>query len=85
MAQLTGRASHAFNTYVLALDLARRGLGVAMAHHILVEEFLASGSLVRVFEGEVPAREGYYLQGPRHGQMNRAAEAFCAWLKQQFQ
>ena len=82
---LRGRRNHACNTYVLTFNLAQRGLGVAMAHHLLVEEPLADGSLVRLFEGEVPAREGYYLLGPRSGRTNPAARTFCAWLKAQFQ
>ncbi len=84
VAPLRGRRNHACNTYVLTLNLAERGLGVAMAHHLLVEEPLADGSLVRLFEGEVPAREGYYLLGPRDSRMNTAALTFCAWLKAQF-
>ena len=81
---IEGRGGHAFNTYVLTFDLARRGLGVAIAHEVLARDLLARGDLVRLFEREVPVRESYYLVGPRHGGMNRAAEAFCAWLRGQF-
>ena len=79
---LTGRNAHYFNTYVMSLDLARRGLGVAMAHDILVSDLIRRGELVRLFDQAVPVREAYYLFGPRHGAMSRAAEAFCAWLKE---
>ena len=79
---LTGRNAHYFNTYVMSLDLARRGLGVAMAHDILVSDHIRRGELVRLFDQAVPVREAYYLFGPRHGAMSRAAEAFCAWLKE---
>ena len=80
---LKGRGNHAFNTYVLSLNLARRGLGVAMAHEILAQDLLAAGELVRLFDRAVPTREGYYLLGARHGEMNEAAQAFCTWIKAQ--
>jgi LysR family glycine cleavage system transcriptional activator len=82
---LKGKENHAFNTYVMTFALARQGLGVAMAHEVLARDLLACGDLVRVLEQEVPARESYYLVGPRHGGMNRAAEAFCRWLRVQFE
>jgi LysR family glycine cleavage system transcriptional activator len=81
---LEGRENHRFNTYILTLDLARRGQGVACAHSFLVEDMIRSGALVPPFETAVPAREGYYLLGPRHGETNRAARAFCDWLRAQF-
>ena len=73
-----------FNTYVLSFDLARRGFGVAIAHDLLVRDSLAEGTLCRPFEGTVAAREGYFLLGPRHGQMSAAAAAFCAWIRGAF-
>lgn len=81
---LEGRENHRFNTYILTLDLARRGQGVACAHSFLAEDMIRSGALVPPFETAVPAREGYYLLGPRHGETSRAARAFCDWLRAQF-
>ena len=83
-AGVAGRNRHTFNTYVLTFELARRGLGIAMAHETLVGDLLRSGDLVRLFEHEVEANVGYYLLAPRHGEMNPAARTFCAWLKRHF-
>jgi LysR family glycine cleavage system transcriptional activator len=81
---LEGRENHRFNTYILTLDLARRGHGVACAHTFLAEDMIRSGALMLPFETEVRARDAYYLLGPRHGETNRAARAFCDWLRAQF-
>ncbi|MDX1400711.1 MAG: LysR substrate-binding domain-containing protein [Kiloniellales bacterium] len=77
-----GRTQHILNTYVMTFELARRGLGVAMAHSVLVEDLLQRGDLVRLFDGEVLAREAYYLVGPRHGETSAAAGLFCSWLRE---
>ena len=83
-ADVAGRNRHTFNTYVLTFELARRGLGIAMAHATLVGDLLRSGDLVRLFGHDVETSVGYYLFGPRHGEMNPAAQTFCTWLKRHF-
>ncbi len=80
--EIKGCEAHTFNTYVMTFALARRGLGVAMAHDVLASDLLERGELVRLFDRAVPVREAYYLFGPRHGDMSPAAQAFCAWLKE---
>ena len=81
---IKGRATHTFNTYVLTFELARRGLGIAMAHEVLVGDLLERGELVQVLDAKAPAREAYYLVGPRHGEMSAAAKTFCDWLRGHF-
>ncbi len=80
--EIKGRDGHTFNTYVMTFALARQGLGVAMAHDLLVGDLLERGELVRLFDSAVPVREAYYLFGPRHGDMSPAAQTFCGWLKE---
>lgn len=82
--QLEGRRSHYFNTYVLTLELARRGEGVAIAHGLLAQDLLTEGRLQRPFAEEVPIREGYYLTSLRHGELSQAAQSFCDWIRSCF-
>ncbi len=51
------QASH----YVLALEMARRGLGVALVPDFLAEESLAAGEIALVSEARMPTHEDYYL------------------------
>ena len=78
---LTAPAHHHFNTFVLTLDLAKRGLGVALAHNIIAEELLAGGDLVRLFDTAIETSESYYLIAPRQEDLAAGAAAFCQWLR----
>lgn len=51
------QASH----YVLALEMARKGLGVALVPDFLAEESLAAGEITLVSEARMPTHEDYYL------------------------
>jgi LysR family glycine cleavage system transcriptional activator len=78
---LKGRAAPQFDSYLLAIEAALDGQGVALAPHFMVAEDLRSGRLVRPFPIEVrqPARWYLACQSDRAGE--RAIEAFRSWLK----
>lgn len=78
---LKGRAAPQFDSYLLAIEAALDGQGVALAPHFMVAEDLRSGRLVRPFPIEVrqPARWYLACQDDRIGE--RAIEAFRNWLK----
>lgn len=69
-----------FNTHV-ALAAARRGLGVALASNLEVQNDLLMGTLVKVLDDSIEEPEQYYLVAhfPEH-QTNRAM-LFERWLK----
>jgi LysR family glycine cleavage system transcriptional activator len=78
---LKGRAAPQFDSYLLAIEAALDGQGVALAPHFMVAEDLRSGRLTRPFPIEVrqPARWYLACQSDRAGE--RAIEAFRSWLK----
>lgn len=57
-------AGATFSLYSLALDAARSGAGVIMAHSCLVEGDLASGRLVAPLDGTVPTGQSLILRSP---------------------
>lgn len=80
----TVRHSTAVNTYPLAIQAARDGLGIALGWGHLVDHHLQSGDLVRPMGAEhVRTKSGYYLLR-RHGTEPRNDSAVVAgWLLQE--
>ncbi|MXW62987.1 MAG: LysR family transcriptional regulator [Acidimicrobiaceae bacterium] len=74
---------HTSMTYLHTLALARRGLGVALAHRFLATDDLRHSTLAVVPVGTVPAREQYYLIAPRSDRATSAAELFTTWLRRE--
>jgi len=69
-----------FESTVMACAAAISGLGVAMAHEVLVRSDLAAGSLVKPFNIAVSANRAYYfVRMPDHSSF-RALEVFRSWL-----
>ncbi len=71
---------HRASTYVVTLEMARRSLGVALAHDLVATPFLETGELAQPFDIKLPQKEAYYLITPPEGTMNPAALAFREWL-----
>jgi len=61
LAPLTGARPWRTNSYALALDWARRGLGVSLGWGGLVDEDLRAGRLVRPFETVIETTNGYHV------------------------
>jgi LysR family glycine cleavage system transcriptional activator len=84
LAALKRRGGHYVNTYVASLDMAKRGLGVALGHDLLCGGLIEDGALTAPFDLAVPTQDNYYLVVPDRGEMNEAARAFRDWVLGQF-
>ena len=69
-----------FNTHV-ALAAARRGLGVALASSLEVQEDLQMGTLVKVLDVSMEEPEQYYLVAHFPEKQTNRALLFERWLK----
>lgn len=68
----------------LVLRAAMQGQGVALARHRLAFDDVASGALVRPFEGfGVALGPAYWIVLPQHGRVRAGTLAVIDWLKQQ--
>ena len=68
------------STYVVTLNMALNGQGIALAHDIIAADLIAKGDLVRLFQISVPMKEQYYLIPPARRNANSASKAFHAWM-----
>jgi len=78
---LRGRAAPQFDSYLLAIEAALDGQGVALAPHFMVAEDLKIGRLVRPYSVEVRQPARWYLVCPAERRTERTIEAFRVWLK----
>lgn len=65
---LKGKLPHprlTFSTYIMAVEAALRGEGIALGSLGLIEEQLRSGALVTIGNDRVESGFGYYLGAPR--------------------
>jgi LysR family glycine cleavage system transcriptional activator len=69
------------SSYPLAIDAARRGLGLALGWRGLVDADLKAGGLVAPLRETMRTRFGYHLAWPRERTPTPAALAFIAWAK----
>ena len=71
------------STFVIAIQAAIHGAGLAMGHDTLVRDLMRAGSLVAPFDHAPPLTEGYFLfPAPAHAQ-TPASRAFDAWLHEE--
>ncbi len=68
------------NSYALALQVARKGAGLALGWKRLIQPMLASGKLVALEEFSVPAPSYFYLVGRPDEQLSQGALALKRWL-----
>ena len=71
---------HRVSTWGLSLQWAQQGLGVALAHDTIANDWLASGQLVRPFDFSIPLKEAYYLIAPEGTRTRHANRVFKDWL-----
>ena len=75
-----GKQIHLGSTYVVSIQAALHGAGLAMAHDTLASDLLASGALVRPGAHAVAMSAAYFLIAPpRHG-ATPASRAFVGWI-----
>ncbi|MFP3608077.1 LysR family transcriptional regulator, partial [Paraburkholderia sp. SIMBA_053] len=68
-----------FDTLDLAFSAATRGLGVALGDLNLLEENLASGSLVTPFDRVVETGAGYFLVHPPRNEYREKLKPLLKW------
>ncbi|MEM6985387.1 MAG: LysR family transcriptional regulator [Pseudomonadota bacterium] len=73
------------STFVIAMQAAAHGAGVAMSHDTLAKDLLQRGVLVCPFDHRPTLSEGYYLQSPSDYAATPATRAFHAWLEAEMQ
>ncbi|MFO1090074.1 MAG: transcriptional regulator GcvA [Hyphomicrobiales bacterium] len=69
-----------YDNYMVLIQAALRGEGIALCGRRLAEDFIAHGDLVRPLDVTLKSDRGFYLLTPREGSMSRAARLFHDWL-----
>ena len=78
-----GRPSLRFDTLQMTFDAAARGLGVALGRRPLVDAELAAGTLVKLWEPEVPCESAYWLVSSKSKAARSDVRTFRAWMTAQ--
>jgi DNA-binding transcriptional LysR family regulator len=71
-----------FSTYIMAVEAALRGEGIALGSLGLIEEYLQSGALVTIGNDRVESGFGYYLGAPRFRSLSPEAAQLHRFLLQ---
>ena len=75
-----GKQIHLGSTYVVSIQAALHGAGLAMAHDTVASDLLVAGRLTRPFTHAVAMSAAYFLIAPpRHGE-TPASRAFIRWI-----
>ena len=69
-----------FNSYVIALQAARSGQGVALGWASLVSPLIASGDLVQLTTAEIPAPHAFFVTWSSNRPPSPQAEILRDWL-----
>ena len=68
------------DTRELAVQAAISGVGVALGHTPIIDEFLAAGRLVAPLGVRLPSWSAYYLVTPETREKSANIAAFCDWI-----
>lgn len=68
------------NSYALALQLARKGAGLALGWQRLIQPMITSGKLVALEEFSIPAPNNFYLVGRQDEHLPAGAITLKNWL-----
>jgi DNA-binding transcriptional LysR family regulator len=69
-----------FNSYVIALQAARSGQGVALGWESLVAPLIETGNLVRVTDAEIAAPQSYFVTWSARRPLSPQAALLRDWL-----
>ena len=69
-----------FDNYLVLLQAAIRGEGIALCGGRLAEDFIARGDLVRPIEATLRSERAFYLLYPDSAPLSGAAILFRDWL-----
>ena len=72
------------NNYPMVLEAARQGQGVALGWAVLVDPFLADGSLIRPVQSSIQTDFGYYLLISEQSQNDEVVHKLGEWIQSQF-
>ncbi|WP_170387915.1 LysR substrate-binding domain-containing protein [Ruegeria atlantica] len=73
------------NSYSVALQLARKGAGLALGWQRLIQPMLQSGKLVVIGPHHLSAPNQFYLVGRPDGELTDSARALKDWIIQEVQ
>jgi Transcriptional regulator len=73
----------AFDNYLVLLQAALRGEGIALCGQRLAEDFIARGDLVRPIDVALTSQKAFYLVHPTEAELTEPARLFCDWLRQE--
>src|SRR6202021_3901905 len=81
LAEAPGSAGPTVDTTIAALELAAAGAGVALAHGIFLDAYLATGRLVKALPQEFADENSYFAITPERPQrIRREVQLFRDWL-----
>jgi LysR family glycine cleavage system transcriptional activator len=69
-----------FDNYMVLINSALRGEGIALCGRRLAEDFISQGDLVRPIPVAQESDRGFWLLRPRDGQLSEQARLFYNWL-----
>ncbi len=72
--------AHSVDSHLLAIEMARAGLGMALVCGLLVEADIETGRLVAMASDTVPALEGYFVSAARPYAAGALPDRFINWL-----
>lgn len=73
------------NSYALAVQLARKGAGLALGWQRLLRPMFHSGKLVALTDFSIPAPSNFYLVGQEDERLSEGARSFKKWLLDEVQ
>lgn len=68
----------------LTVQAAMSGMGVAIAHAPLVQDYLKTKRLLAPFRSAMPVSGGYYLGYPADVPQGEPIQVFAEWLRSEF-
>lgn len=80
-ATLRPRGELRFNNYPLLVQAAVSGQGIALGWGYVIEDFLASGTLVQCFSTSRSLEHAFFLVTPVEAQPRPEVEAFTNWIR----
>ncbi len=69
-----------FDTLISALNMAKRGQGIALGRTSVIEEMIETGQLIAPFEQRMATSEAFHLISPVNQFEHPHAEIFRSWL-----
>ena len=69
-----------YDNYMVLIQSALRGEGIALCGRRLAEDFIAQGELVRPIKETLKSDRGFYLLRPKDQPMSHSAREFHDWL-----